>query len=89
MNMPIIKTYDKQIINPSNLILHDREGKLGFVNESDRNSIYMFDLEKGQITEELRGPTEGIIFDQIANESKNGQSDVDRTILGMNAKAIY
>ena len=49
----------------------------------------MFDLEKGQITEELRGPTEGIIFDQIANESKNGQSDVDRTILGMNAKAIY
>ena len=49
--MPIIKTYDDQVINPSNLILHDNEGKLGFVNENEKDSVYMFDLEKGKIIE--------------------------------------
>jgi hypothetical protein len=47
MNMPIIKGYDQEIINPTNLILHDGETKLGFLNEGDKSKMYMFDLEKG------------------------------------------
>lgn len=49
MDFPIIKSYDNQPLNPSNLTLFDNENKLGFIDEKQRDKVYMFDLEKGKV----------------------------------------
>jgi hypothetical protein len=49
--MPIIKDYNQETIMPTNLILHDGETKLGFLDERDKSKVYMFDLEKGQVVQ--------------------------------------
>lgn len=88
MDFPVIKGYDNKTIHPHNLMLHDNESKLVFLDERNNDTIYMFDLEKGKISEQLHGG-EAVKFQQVTNDTKNGQKDVNRTLLGINHKSIF
>lgn len=49
MDFPLIKDYNDNVINPKNLLLHQGENKLVFMNENNADSVFLFDLEKGKI----------------------------------------
>ena len=62
MNFPKIKNEKGQTIQPTNMLLHNNESQLIFMNESDPSQVAIFDLEKGKIVQTLentdRGPIE-------------------------------
>jgi len=43
----LIKNKNKETVLPTNLLLHDNEGKLVFKNDSDPSQLFIFDLESG------------------------------------------
>lgn len=88
MNFPVIKGYDNKTIQPRNLMLHDNESKLVFLDEKNNDTIFMFDLEKGKICEQLQGGKD-VRFTKVANETKNGQKEVNRTLLGIDHNSIF
>ena len=51
MDFPVIKNYDNETIRPRNLMLHENEGKLVFLDEKKNDTVYVFDLEKGKISD--------------------------------------
>lgn len=70
MDMPIIKNHDDDIVVPSNLLLHDNEGKLAFKNEKDQSQLFIYDLETGKVVQEI--DTGDIKLTAISNDLKNG-----------------
>lgn len=53
MHLPVIKDNRGDILEPTNVLLHNNESNLMFVDKNDRNRLLNFDLEKGQITEDF------------------------------------
>ena len=88
-DLPAIKTSLGEEVIPSNLLLHDNEGQLVFKSESDPSKLFVFDLESGKIVQEIKTGREQINFNQICNETKNGQKDVSRTLLGIETQGMH
>ena len=88
-DLPPIKNKAGDAVMPSNLLLHDSEGKLVFKSESDPSKVYVFDLESGKIVQEIRTGKEEISFNQLCNETKNGQKDNSRTLLGIETQGMH
>ena len=86
-DLPIVKTAKGDIVQPSNLLLHDSEGQLVFKNEVDPSQLYIYDLETGKVLQEL--DTAGINFNSIANDTKNGQKEAGRTLLGVETQGMH
>ena len=51
--------------------------------------MFFFDLETGKIVQEVKTGKEEIKFNQLCNETKNGQKDVSRTILGIETQGMH
>ena len=49
----------------------------------------MFDLETGKIVQQIKSGDNIVNFHQISNERKNGQKDVDQTLVGIDRSGIY
>ena len=60
-----------------------------FKSESDPSKIFVFDLESGKIVQEIKTGKDKINFNQICNETKNGQKDVSRTIIGIETQGMH
>lgn len=53
MHLPVLKNSDGDIINPTNVMLHNSEGQMIFLDEKEKNKVYTFDLEHGKIVDEF------------------------------------
>ena len=53
MHCPVMKDERGDILEPTNLMLHSNESSLMFIDKNDRNRLINFDLEKGQISEDI------------------------------------
>ena len=88
-DLPTIKNKDGDSITPSNLLLHDNENQLVFKSESDPSKVFIFDLESGKVIQEIKTGKEQINFNQLCNDTKNGQKDVSRTLLGIETQGMH
>jgi len=53
MHLPVLKNSSGSVINPANVMLHNSEGQMIFVDDNDKSKIYTFDLEGGKIVDEF------------------------------------
>ena len=86
--MPVLK-YEDQTVTPSNLLLHDNEGQLVFKNENDPSQVFIYDLESGKVVQQIKTGKTPVSFNHIANDTKNGQKDVSRMLLGVETQGIH
>jgi hypothetical protein len=88
-DLPTFKNKDGDYVNPSNLLLHDNENQLVFKSESDPSKVFIFDLESGKLISEMKTGKEQINFNQLCNETKNGQKDPSRTLYGIETQGLH
>ena len=72
MHLPLLKDKSGQVLEPSNLLLHNNESSMMFIDKHDKNRLINFDLEAGKVVEEF--DTTGKCNDGIkivTNEFKN------------------
>ena len=72
---PLINPKTGEHFEPKNLLLHNNESSMLFMDKFDRNCLVNYDLETGKIVEtyDLQGHcNEGVKM--ITNEAKNAQS---------------
>lgn len=74
---------------PQNLILHSNESQMIFKNEKDPSQVFLFDLETGKIAQKIKSGKDIVNFHQIQNQRKNGQRDVDQTLLGIDRTGVF
>ncbi len=60
-----------------------------FKSENDPSKVFVFDLETGKIVQEIKTGNDKILFNQICNETKNGQKDVSRTLIGIESRGMH
>ena len=73
MHLPVMKDDRGDILEPTNILLHNNESSILFVDKNDRNRLVNFDLEKGQIADDMHlGDELGELgISQVVNEYKN------------------
>ena len=57
MHMPPLKDKSGHVFEPQNLLLHNNESSMLFIDKLDKNRLINFDLEAGKVVEEFN--TEG------------------------------
>lgn len=75
MHLPLLKDKSGQVLEPSNLLLHNNESSMLFIDKHDKNRLVNFDLEAGKVVEEF--DTTGKCNDgikMVTNEFKNSQN---------------
>lgn len=87
--MPIVKEVDGTHVTPSNLLLHENEGKLVFKNEKDPSKIYIYDLETGKLQQTIKTGKDKVVFNSICNDTKTAQRDVSRTLYGIETQGMH
>jgi len=75
MHLPVIYDKKNQVIEPSNMLMHNNESGMMFVDKNNTNRVINYDLEKGVVVDEIltNSGLEGLSVSQLANEHKNGQ----------------
>lgn len=53
MHLPVLKNSSGSVINPTNVMLHNSEGQMIFLDDNDKSKMYTFDLEGGKIVDEF------------------------------------
>lgn len=53
MHLPVLKNSKGDVINPTNMMLHNSEGQMIFLDENERSRMYTYDLEHGKIVDEF------------------------------------
>jgi len=74
MHFPLIKDSKGQIVNPSNLILHNNEQNILIKDEDNMSKIINYDLEKGQVVDEFSLQEDDKQADRLTGEFKNSQN---------------
>jgi site-specific recombinase XerD len=75
MHLPLMKDKKGEVLQPSNLLLHNNEGSMLFVDKNNKNRLVNFDLEAGKVVEEYHTTEEtGDGVKCITNEFKNSQN---------------
>lgn len=79
MHLPILKDKNGNILEPENLLLHKNETGLMFRDKATKQ-IINFDLEKGQIVDEIQYQEDLITDNQltVCNDKKNSQTDTSQ-----------
>lgn len=54
MHLPVIRDTRGDVLEPSNMMLHNNESSMLFIDKNDRNRVVNYDLESGQIADEFR-----------------------------------
>jgi hypothetical protein len=52
MPMPPMKDKAGKLLEPENLLLHNNECSMLFIDKNDKNRLINFDLETGKVVEE-------------------------------------
>lgn len=74
-HLPLIKDKTGMTIEPTNLMLHNGESNLLFVDKFDQRRMFNFDLEHGKIVAEFETHKNGV--DMICSQAKNGQTTAE------------
>ena len=74
LHMPVLKDKNGDVVEPSNMMLHNNENNLLFVDGAQRNKVMNFDLERGAIVDEYRMEKDVPNVLQLTNEFKNSQA---------------
>jgi hypothetical protein len=76
MHLPAMKNKQGVELAPENLVLHNNEMSMMFTDKASKK-MYNFDLEKGQIVDEIDWQNSLISSDivKISNERKNSAVD--------------
>ena len=73
MHLPVIRDQRGDVMEPTNIMLHNNESSMLFIDKNDKNRVFNYDLESGKIADEFRTHSkfgEGGIS-MIVNEFKN------------------
>ena len=76
MHLPVIRDTRGDVLEPTNMMLHNQESSMLFIDKNDPNRVVNYDLEKGQVADEynLRGKLGDAGTTRIVNEFKNAQN---------------
>ncbi len=53
MHLPIIRDQRGDILEPTNMMLHNNESSMIFIDKNDSNRVISYDLEAGSIADEF------------------------------------
>lgn len=72
MHLPVLKDQSGNHLEPTNLIMHNNESNLMFIDKQNHSKVINYDLEVGKVVEEFdcSGVAGGV--DKISAEIKNG-----------------
>ena len=90
MHMPPLKDKNGHVFEPQNLLLHNNESSMLFIDKMDKNRLINFDLEAGKVVEEFntQGQTDQGIK-MITNEFKNAQNTAAQLFHGVSRKNVF
>ena len=54
MHLPVLRDQRGDVIEPSNMMLHNNESSMIFVDKHDKNRVINMDLNTGQVADEFR-----------------------------------
>jgi len=85
-DIPIINEYcDKPA---QNMILHENENKMLFIDPSEKSKIQCFDFEKAKVVDEWQA--QGVKeFQSFYGETKNAQSTPSNNVIACSEKGMY
>lgn len=78
--MPVLKDNQGQVVEPSNLMLHNNEASMLLVDQKNKSRVLNFDLEKGAIVDEFQVKDPVV---QMTHEFKNAQTDAGSLFHGI------
>lgn len=86
MHLPVIRDGKGEVLEPTNIMLHNNESSMMFIDKNDKNRIVNFDLEAGRISDEINlssrlGETGAKM---IVNEFKNASNTASQLFHGIN-----
>lgn len=90
MHLPVLKDSKGQVLEPENLLLHNQESNLMFLDKKSQLMIN-FDLEKGKIVDEIKYPAELVQDGQLkmTNEMKNSQTQASQIFQAISQKSMF
>mmetsp|Transcript_1642 Transcript_1642/g.2272 ORF Transcript_1642/g.2272 Transcript_1642/m.2272 type:complete len:80 (-) Transcript_1642:788-1027(-) len=76
MHLPLIKDAGGEVLEPSNIMLHNNESSMLFIDKNNKNRVVNFDLEAGAIADEynLESKLGESGAKMIVNEFKNASN---------------
>lgn len=91
MHLPVIKDARGEVLEPSNMMLHNNESSMLFIDKHNRNRVINFDLEAGAIADEynLESKLGESGAKQIINEFKNASNTASQVFHGMNQRNMF
>jgi hypothetical protein len=88
-NLPPVKTFEGDAMNPRKMMLTDKDTKVLMLNKDEKDGVvYFMDLEKGKIISELSGQA-GTGVKDISNYEKNSDMAGNPLFFGCNEKNIF
>ena len=91
MHLPVIRDSRGDILEPTNMMLHNNESSLLFIDKNDSNRVVSYDLEAGAISDEfkLRSKLGEQGAQMIVNEFKNASNTASQIFQGMNERNMF
>lgn len=87
---PIKDAQTGRVLEPSNLMLHNNESSLLFVDKNNRNCVVNFDLEKGKVVEKYDTSEKcNTGIKQLVNEHKNAQNTAAQLFHGVSGQNVF
>jgi hypothetical protein len=85
-DIPVVNEYNDKPIK--NMLLHENENRLLFIDPYEKNKIQCFDFEKAKVVEEWGAKGVGE-FKSFYGETKNAQSTPASNIIACSEKGMY
>ena len=86
LHFPVIRDNRGDVLEPTNIMLHNNESNMIFIDKNDGNRVVNYDLEAGKIADEynLRSKLGDKGAQMIVNEFKNASNTASQVFHGMN-----
>ena len=76
MHLPVIRDQAGEILEPMNMMLHNNESSMLFIDKNNKNRVVNYDLESGQVADEynMQDKLGARGIEMIVNEFKNASN---------------
>ena len=91
MHLPVIRDNQGDVLEPMNMMLHNNESSMLFVDKKNKNRVVNYDLESGQIADEFdmgdKLGADGVAM--IVNEFKNASNTASQLFQGISERNVF
>lgn len=91
MHLPVIKDTRGDVLEPMNIMLHNQESSMLFIDKNDKNRLVNYDLESGKIADEfnLKEKLGENGASMIVNEFKNASNTASQLFQGISERNMF